>query len=194
MTDALKLDEEFDAARARGNEGLMVKSLSSLYKPGRRGKDWLKIKRALATLDVVVTSVEVGSGRRNGVLSDFTFAVRESEESNVLLNIGKTYSGLTDIEIAKLSIWFRAHTIHEFAHGKVRTVEPKIVIEIAFDNVQISHRHKSGYALRFPRIMRIRDDKPVSEIDIAVCGIGTTQKRHRLCVEKRDMIWYPKRS
>ena len=165
FSDASKLDEEFDASRARGNEGLMVKSPSSLYKPGRRGKDWLKIKRALATLDVVVTSVEVGSGRRNGVLSDFTFAVRESAESNVLLNIGKAYSGLTDVEIAELSIWFREHTIQEFAHGKVRTVEPKIVIEIAFDNVQISPRHKSGYALRFPRIMRIHDDKPVEEID-----------------------------
>lgn len=163
--DALKLDEEFEAARARGNEGLMVKSPASLYKPGRRGKDWLKIKRALATLDVVVTAVEVGNGRRNGVLSDYTFAVRAGEDDNTLLNVGKAYSGLTDAEIAEMSEWFRAHTIQEFAHGKVRTVEPKIVIEIAFDNVQVSPRHKSGYALRFPRIMRIREDKPASEID-----------------------------
>jgi len=163
--DALKLDDEFDASRARGNEGLMVKDPNAIYKPGRRGKEWLKIKRALATLDVVVTSVEVGSGRRSKVLSDYTFAVRESAEGSTLLNIGKAYSGLTNKEIAELSEWFRAHTIQEFANGKVRTVEPQIVLEIAFDNVQISPRHKSGYALRFPRILRIRDDKPVSEID-----------------------------
>lgn len=163
--DILKLDEEFDAARNRGNEGLMIKDADSHYKPGRRGKDWLKIKRALATLDVVVTSVEVGNGRRNKVLSDYTFAVRASEGESTLLNIGKAYSGLTDKEIAEMSQWFREHTLQEFAHGKVRIVEPQIVIEVAFDNVQKSARHKSGYALRFPRILRIRDDKPVSEID-----------------------------
>ena len=116
-------------------------------------------------LDVVVTSVEVGSGRRAKVLSDFTFAVRASETDGTLLNIGKAYSGLTDKEITELSTWFRAHTLQEFAHGKVRVVEPKVVIEVAFYNVQISTRHKSGYALRFPRILRIRDDKPPSEID-----------------------------
>ena len=116
-------------------------------------------------LDVVVTSVEVGSGRRAKVLSDFTFAVRASETDGTLLNIDKAYSGLTDKEIAELSTWFRAHTLQEFAHGKVCVVEPNVVIEVAFDNVQISTRHKSGYALRFPRILRIRDDKPPSEID-----------------------------
>jgi DNA ligase-1 len=143
----------------------MVKDANSQYKPGRRGKDWLKIKRALATLDVVVTAVEVGNGRRNKVLSDYTFAVRASEEDSTLLNVGKAYSGLTDKEIVEMSEWFREHTLQEFAHGKVRVVEPRIVIEIAFDNVQASSRHKSGYALRFPRILRIRDDKPVAEID-----------------------------
>lgn len=163
--DVMQLDDEFDTARARGNEGLMVKYPDSKYKPGRRGKEWLKIKRALATLDVVVTAVEVGNGRRNKVLSDYTFAVRASATDSTLLNVGKAYSGLTDKEIAEMSEWFRAHTIAEFAHGKVRTVEPKIVIEVAFDNVQKSARHKSGYALRFPRILRIRYDKPVEEID-----------------------------
>ena len=125
----------------------------------------MKIKRALATLDVVVTSVEVGSGRRNKFLSDYTFAVRASETDATLLNVGKAYSGLTDKEIAEMSEWFIAHTIQEFAHGKVRTVEPQIVIEITFDRVQPSPRHKSGFALRFPRILRLRPDKPVSEID-----------------------------
>ena len=163
--DVTALDAEFDAARARGNEGLMIKDPASPYKPGRRGRDWLKIKRALATLDVVVTSVEVGTGRRSKFLSDYTFAVRASETDPTLLSVGKAYSGLTDEEVIRLGEWFRAHTLQEFAHGKVRVVEPKIVFEITFDRVQPSKRHKSGYALRFPRILRIRDDKPVEEID-----------------------------
>lgn len=163
--DISGLDAEFAAARARGNEGLMVKDPASPYKPGRRGKDWLKIKRALATLDVVVTAVEVGNGKRHHLLSDYTFAVRAGENDDTLLNVGKAYSGLTDAEVAELSEWFRAHTIQEFAHGKVRVVEPRIVLEVTFDRVQVSKRHKSGFALRFPRIVRVRHDKPVAEID-----------------------------
>jgi DNA ligase-1 len=165
LLDTSTLDAEFQAARDRGNEGLMVKALNSTYKPGRRGKDWLKIKRAIATLDVVVTAAEVGTGKRSRFLSDFTFAVRVSETDSTLLNVGKAYSGLTDEEITELSTWFRAHTIQEFAHGKVCVVEPKIVLEVTFDRVQPSKRHKGGYALRFPRILRIRHDKPVEEID-----------------------------
>jgi DNA ligase 1 len=165
MRDTLALDEEFDAARGRGNEGLMIKDPRSLYKPGRRGREWLKLKRALATLDVVVTSVEVGHGKRRHLLSDYTFAVRRSEEDPELLNVGKAYSGLTDAELLELTEWFRAHTVQEFAHGKVRVVEPKIVLEVTFDHVQESKRHKSGYALRFPRILRLREDKTVAEID-----------------------------
>jgi DNA ligase-1 len=164
-TDVTRLESEFTAARARGNEGLMIKDPRSIYKPGRRGREWLKLKRALATLDVVVTAVEVGNGRRSRFLSDYTFAVRASEADPTLLNVGKAYSGLTDAEIAELSEWFRAHTLQEFAHGKVRLVEPKVVIEVTFDLVQRSSRHKSGYALRFPRILRIRNDKPAEEID-----------------------------
>lgn len=163
--DVASLDEEFDAARARGNEGLMIKDPRSSYKPGRRGREWLKLKRALATLDVVVTAVEVGHGKRRHLLSDYTFAVRRSEEDAELLNVGKAYSGLTDAELAELTEWFLAHTTKEFAHGKVRVVEPQIVLEVTFDRVQESKRHKSGYALRFPRILRLRDDKTVDEID-----------------------------
>jgi DNA ligase-1 len=163
--DVASLDKEFDAARARGNEGLMIKDPRSLYKPGRRGREWLKLKRALATLDVVVTSVEVGHGKRRHLLSDYTFAVRRSEEDPELLNVGKAYSGLTDAELLELTEWFRAHTVSEFAHGKVCIVEPKIVLEVTFDRVQESKRHKSGYALRFPRILRLRTDKTVDEID-----------------------------
>jgi len=159
------LDEEFDQARARGNEGLMVKSPASFYKPGRRGREWLKVKRAIATLDVVVTAVEVGHGKRRNLLSDYTFAVRRSEENDELLNIGKAYSGLTDTELTEMTEWFTQHTIQEFAHGRVRLVEPGIVIEVAFDRVQESKRHKSGYALRFPRILRLRPDKKPNEAD-----------------------------
>ena len=159
------LDDEFDAARARGNEGLMIKDPASSYKPGRRGREWMKLKKALATLDVVVTTVELGHGKRRSVLSDYTFAVRRSESDPELLNIGKAYSGLTDVEIAEMTEWFRAHTLQEFAHGRVRVVEPRVVLEVTFDRVQPSKRHKSGYALRFPRIVRLRPDKNAEEID-----------------------------
>ena len=163
--DAAILDDEFELARARGNEGLMIKSPESTYKPGRRGRDWLKLKRAIATLDVAVTAVEVGHGKRRNLLSDYTFAVRRSAEDDELLNIGKAYSGLTDRELMELTEWFRDHTLQEFAHGRVRVVEPTIVIEVTFDRVQPSKRHKSGYALRFPRILRLRPDKKTTDID-----------------------------
>ena len=154
------LDTEFAAARERGNEGLMVKDPRSPYRPGRRGMEWLKVKRALRTLDVVVTAVEWGHGKRRGVLSDYTFAVRDGDQ---YLNVGKAYSGLTDREIAEMTEYFKAHTVKDF--GRTRLVVPDTVIEVAFDQVQRSARHKSGYALRFPRIVRLRPDKPVSEID-----------------------------
>ena len=162
---AAALDDEFDAARQRGNEGLMIKSPASLYKPGRRGREWLKLKRAIATLDVVVTAVEVGHGKRRSLLSDYTFAVRKSDDADELLNIGKAYSGLTDAELTEMTEWFKSHTIQEFALGRVRLVEPQIVIEVTFDRVQESKRHKSGYALRFPRILRLRPDKRPQEAD-----------------------------
>jgi DNA ligase 1 len=165
FTEVDSLDDEFTNARTRGNEGLMIKSPASIYKPGRRGREWLKLKRAIATLDVVVTAVEVGHGKRRHLLSDYTFAVRRSEQSDELLNIGKAYSGLTDVELTELTEWFQAHTLQKFAHGRVRLVEPKIVIEVTFDRVQESKRHKSGYALRFPRILRIRSDKNPADID-----------------------------
>jgi DNA ligase-1 len=155
-----ELDQLFDAAQARGNEGLMIKDVDAPYAPGRRGKSWLKLKRELATLDVVVTGVEWGNGKRKNVLSDYTFAVRDGDR---LVNVGKAYSGLTDAEIATMTEWFQQHTVADMGH--FRTVEPKIVLEVAFNNVMESDRHESGYALRFPRIVRIRDDKPVSDID-----------------------------
>jgi DNA ligase-1 len=155
-----ELEELFTAAQARGNEGLMIKDLKSPYTPGRRGKSWLKMKRELATLDVVVTAVEYGHGKRIGVLSDYTFAVRDGER---LVNVGKAYSGLTDVEIAEMTKWFLEHTVDD--QGFRREVEPKIVLEVAFNNVMKSDRHESGYALRFPRIVRLRPDKSPEEAD-----------------------------
>lgn len=154
------LDQLFEQSRRRGNEGLMIKETGSSYAPGRRGKSWLKLKRELATLDVVVTAVEWGHGKRAGVLSDYTFAVRDGEQ---LLNIGKAYSGLTDAEIAEMTQWFLDHTTAD--QGFWRAVEPKIVLEVAFNNVMKSGRHESGYALRFPRILRLRMDKTPAQID-----------------------------
>ncbi len=157
---AQQLEQYFEQAMARGNEGLMIKDLESPYMPGRRGRWWLKLKRELATLDVVVTAAEFGHGKRIHVLSDYTFAVRKGEE---LVNIGKAYSGLTDKEIAELTEWFLAHTTAD--HGHLREVEPKVVLEVAFNAIMRSGRHDSGFALRFPRIVRIRQDKSPSEID-----------------------------
>ncbi len=154
------LDREFLASRERGNEGLMVKDPRSPYRPGRRGMDWLKVKRALRTLDVVVTAVEWGHGKRRGVLSDYTFAVRDGDR---LRNVGKAYSGLTDKEIAEMTEHFLTTTIEDF--GRMRIIRPDTVIEVAFDQIQESDRHDSGYAMRFPRIARLRPDKPVDEID-----------------------------
>jgi DNA ligase-1 len=155
-----ELEELFAAAQARGNEGLMIKDLDSSYTPGKRGKSWLKMKRELATLDVVVTAVEYGHGKRVGVLSDYTFAVRDGDR---LVNIGKAYSGLTDVEIADMTQWFLDHTAED--QGFRRVVEPKIVLEVAFNNMMRSDRHESGYALRFPRIVRLRPDKSAEEAD-----------------------------
>ena len=156
------LETAFTAARARRNEGLMVKDPTSGYSPGRRGLGWLKMKKALATIDCVVVGVEVGHGKRHGVLSDYTFAVRDTENDR-LVTIGKAYSGLTDAEIAEMTRWFAAHTIGHF--GRYRQVEPTIVVEVAFDVIVRSTRHQSGFSLRFPRIASLRLDKPADEID-----------------------------
>jgi DNA ligase-1 len=163
-TPAARINERYERARANGNEGAMFKRPDSLYVPGRRGKWWLKLKRELTTLDVVVVAVEWGHGKRAKVLSDYTFAVQG--ENGELLTIGKAYSGLTDAEIAALTPWFLEHRVDTTpAYGRAFAVEPSIVIEVAFDVIQKSTLHQSGYSMRFPRIVRIRDDKPVSEID-----------------------------
>ena len=161
------IDLAYRDARARANEGVMIKSAGSAYLPGRRGLAWLKLKRELGTLDVVITGAEYGNGRRAQLLSDYTFAVQgppgPNGEPAQLLNVGKAYSGVTDAEILDLTDWLKSHTLNDFGH--FRTVEPMRVLEVAFNNIMRSDRHSSGFALRFPRIVRVRDDKPVGEID-----------------------------
>ncbi len=162
VDSAEALERAFDSARLRRNDGLMVKDPASAYSPGRRGLGWLKMKKALATLDCVVVGVELGHGKRHGVLSDYTFAVRD-EATDRLVTIGKAYTGLTDAEIAAMTAWFEAHTLARY--GRYRTVEPTVVVEVAFDVIVRSNRHNSGFSLRFPRIARLRPDKGAAEID-----------------------------
>jgi DNA ligase-1 len=171
--------ERFELSRGHGHEGLVFKRTDSPYTPGRRGKAWLKLKRELATLDCVVVAVERGHGRRVNVLSDYTFAVRnalrQAQGDDELAVIGKAYSGLTDAEIAEMTAWFEAHRLpaNEAREAYERLdlkrheilVEPSIVVEIAFDIIQRSELHASGYALRFPRIVRLRPDKLPEDAD-----------------------------
>ena len=161
VQSAEEIDRAYADARARANEGVMLKAAGSAYQPGRRGLAWIKLKRELATLDVVITGAEYGHGKRAGLLSDYTFAVRNS--AGELENVGKAYSGVTDVEIAELTDFLKSHTLED--RGHFRTVEPLVILEVAFNNVMRSERHASGFALRFPRILRIRTDKPLTEID-----------------------------
>jgi DNA ligase-1 len=170
-----EIEAAFTAARARDNEGLMIKDPASPYTPGRRGLAWLKLKKAYATLDCIVVGAEYGHGKRSQVLSDYTFAVRD-DESGELKTIGKAYSGLTDVEIAELTQHFLRTAIRQ--HGRYFEVHPDTVLEIAFDKLQPSNRHSSGLAMRFPRIVRIRTDKTAAEIDTLraarkIAGLGS---------------------
>jgi DNA ligase-1 len=171
-----QIDAAFAAARARNNEGLMIKDPQSAYTPGRRGLSWLKLKMAFDTLDCVVVGAEYGHGKRRNVLSDYTFAVRD-EDSGQLKTIGKAYSGLTDTEIAELTEHFLNRVVREY--GRYHEVMPDTVLEIAFDRLQASSRHSSGLAMRFPRILRIRRDKTPDQID-------TVQSARRLVRQPND--------
>ncbi len=155
-----EVDSLFEGARTRGNEGLVLKRRGSLYESGRRTGTWWKVKRPFATLDVVITAAEQGNGKRATVLSDYTFGVRSDGR---YLNIGKAYSGLTDEEIRELTRILRAAVTERY--GRALLVRPQIVLEVAFDSIQKSSRHKSGYALRFPRIVRWRRDKKPEDAD-----------------------------
>ena len=161
VKDEAGLEKRFTEAREAGNEGLIVKLADSSYQPGQRGHQWLKLKKALATLDAVVTAVEWGHGKRKGLLSDYTFAVRDGKGG--LKVIGKAYSGLTDEELAEWTEVFKDLTID--VKSRKHRVRPEKVVEVAFDSVQRSDRHDSGFALRFPRIVRMRTDKKPEEAD-----------------------------
>jgi DNA ligase 1 len=154
----------FQKSRDIGHEGLVLKDPQSYYLPGKRGKYWIKLKKELDTIDAVVVAAEYGHGKRAGVLSDYTFAVRESNDKKSKLRIiGKAYSGLTDNEILQITSKLRSIMIKD--EGIRIIVKPEVVLEIAFDSIQKSNRHDSGFALRFPRIKNIREDKNVSDID-----------------------------
>lgn len=150
----------FDDALEAGHEGALFKSLEAPYTPGSRGRAWVKLKQPIGTLDVVVTAAEYGSGKRAGWLSDLTFAVRGPDG---LLEVGKAYSGLTDDEIQELTDHFEKTTLER--RGAVRQVEPTVFLEVAFSGIQQSERHPSGFALRFPRIVRWRRDISLRDID-----------------------------
>jgi DNA ligase-1 len=155
-----EVSDLFRRSRDLGYEGLVVKDPGSVYSMGKRGAGWVKLKEELDTVDAVIVAAECGHGKRAGVISDYTFAVRDGEE---LRTIGKAYSGLTDEEIEEMTRHLKEITIQDF--GYRRTVVPEVVVEVAFDSIQRSDRHDSGYALRFPRIKRIRTDKSVADID-----------------------------
>jgi DNA ligase-1 len=155
-----QIQELFRSARTLGYEGLVLKDPASPYTPGRRGKYWVKLKEELDTLDVVIVGAELGHGKRAGVISDYTFAIRDGADLRV---IGKAYSGLTDREIEEMMVKIKGLTTED--NGYFRKVRPELVIEVAFDSIQRSERHDSGFALRFPRIKRIREDKDAEQID-----------------------------
>jgi DNA ligase 1 len=155
----------FEKSRDMGHEGLVLKDPDSYYHPGKRGRYWVKLKKELDTMDAVIVIAEYGHGKRAGVLSDYTFAVRDDDSSSVskLRTIGKAYSGLTDDEILETTKKLQSIIIKD--EGTRITVRPEIILEVAFDSIQKSNRHDSGFALRFPRIKNIREDKNVSDID-----------------------------
>jgi len=166
VSTAAEISTAFDSARSRRNEGIVLKDPQSRYMPGRRGQAWLKLKTHLATIDCVVTAAEYGNGKRRNVLSDYTFAVwtrDPADPSARLVNVGKAYNGVTDAEIAQLTELFLS--IATASNGRVFAVQPKVVLEIACDQIQRSTRHESGFAFRFPRIKRIRWDKRPEDAD-----------------------------
>jgi DNA ligase 1 len=163
VSTASEIAGAFRESRNAGHEGLVVKELESQYYPGKRGRHWTKLKHELDTIDAVIVIAEYGHGKRAGTLSDYTFAVRDENDSGSLKTIGKAYSGLTDAEIAKMTEKLRSITIKNEGYRLI--VRPEIVLEVAFDSIQKSDRHNSGFALRFPRIKHIRTDKTVRDID-----------------------------
>ncbi|MCJ7424546.1 ATP-dependent DNA ligase [Candidatus Bathyarchaeota archaeon] len=163
VTSEVEKAEDFlKEAMDAGHEGLMAKRLDSLYTPGTRGKVWLKIKPVLEPLDLVIVAAEYGYGRRHGWLSDYYLAARDADTGE-FLPVGKTFKGLTDAEIIEMTEKLKESAIED-EHGKV-TVTPRIVVEVAYNEIQKSPKYKCGMALRFARITRIRDDKVPEDAD-----------------------------
>ena len=178
VRNAAEIQAAFRRSRELGYEGLVLKDPGSPYTMGKRGSGWVKLKEELDTIDAVIVAAEYGHGRRAGVISDYTFAVRDG---GTLKTIGKAYSGLTDAEILEMT--GRMKELTERDQGYRMRVRPVVVIEVAFDSVQKSTRHDSGYALRFPRIKRIRADKSVADID-TVDSVAAIFSRQKLRVDE----------
>jgi len=183
-SSTLSTEEEVNAAfkrsRSLGYEGLVVKDPDSPYAMGKRGAGWVKLKEELDTLDVVIVAAEYGHGKRAGVISDYTFAVKDRDG---LRTIGKAYSGLTDREIDEMTRRLKEITVRDFGHR--REVKPEVVVEVAFDSIQRSDRHDGGYALRFPRIKRVRTDKSVADID-SIEKVGRIFSGQKLKVDEKN--------
>jgi DNA ligase-1 len=158
-------------SRRRGVEGFIIKRRDSVYGVGRQRGDWWKWKIDPLTVDAVLIYAQRGHGRRAGLYTDYTFAVRQGDS---LVPFAKAYSGLNDAEIRQVDRFIQRHTRERF--GPVRSVQPELVFEIAFEGIRKSSRHKSGVAVRFPRILRWRQDKPAAEAD-------TIETLHRLLEE-----------
>ncbi len=170
----IEIDRWFAAAVKRNNEGAVFKDPESLYVPGTRGRSWAKLKRPLGTIDVVVTGAEWGRGKRAGMLSDLIFAVRSPDG---LVDSGRAYSGLTDDAIRELTRRFHGQTLS--SDGPVRRVAPEVVLQIAFDEIRPSRRHPSGFALRFPRIVRHR-------VDLTADDVSTVEDLEQHCGQRRS--------
>jgi DNA ligase-1 len=163
VNTAQKIIAVFQKSRDDGYEGLVLKDPESQYHPGKRGRYWIKLKQELDTIDAVIVIAEYGQGKRAGVLSDYTFAVRDENDNNQLKIIGKAYSGLTDKEISMITEKLKSIIIKD--DGYKIAVKSELILEISFDSIQKSDRHDSGFALRFPRIKNIRSDKNITDID-----------------------------
>lgn len=163
VNTAQKIIAVFQKSRDDGYEGLVLKDPESQYHPGKRGRYWIKLKQELDTIDAVIVIAEYGQGKRAGVLSDYTFAVRDENDNNQLKIIGKAYSGLTDKEISMITEKLKSIIIKD--DGYKIAVKSELILEISFDSIQKSERHDSGFALRFPRIKNIRSDKNITDID-----------------------------
>src|ERR671912_151453 len=165
LTDSIiEMVDLFNQSKDIGHEGLVMKDPSSQYHPGKRGRHWIKLKKEIDTIDAVIVIAEYGHGKRAGVLSDYTFAVKDlNDRRNDLKVIGKAYSGLTDKEIDEMTTRLRLAAIKNEGYRLI--VRPEIILEVAFDSIQQSNRHNSGFSLRFPRIKSIRTDKDLADVD-----------------------------